>query len=99
MKLTVHKESSVEPKFLLGSIVATPHALEHLTRNEITKALSRHAVGDWGDVHEEDSGANDLALLTGERLLSVYTSSSGRKFWLITEADRSSTTVLLPEDY
>jgi hypothetical protein len=99
MKLTIHKESSAQPKFQLGSIVATPHALEHVTHADIVKALSRHVKGDWGDVHEEDAGANDLALTTGTRLLSVYTSSSGRTFWVLTEADRSATTVLLPEDY
>jgi hypothetical protein len=62
-------------------------------------ALARHSSGDWGDVCEEDRKENDLSLKEGFRLLSVYTTSTGTKLWIITEADRSVTTVLLPEDY
>lgn len=60
--------------------------------------ISRHASGDWGDVDEEDSATNDRAIKNGDRLVSSYT-ISGEKVWVITEADRSSTTVLLPSEY
>ena len=56
-------------------------------------------TGDWGELDEEDKTANDEALKTGERLLSAYKSATGTKFWIITEADRSVTTILMPEDY
>lgn len=83
----------------LGQIVATPAALGVLTQPDIVAALRRHASGDWGDVDAEDRAANDDALQDGTRLLSVYQSASGTTFWVITEADRSVTTVLLPDDY
>lgn len=86
-------------KFNSGQVVATPNALEELTAEEIQQALRRHVSGDWGDVDEEDWQENDLSLQAGFRLLSVYHTAAGRKFWIITEADRSSTTVLMPEDY
>ena len=83
----------------LGRLVATPAALAALSQADIVAALRRHAVGDWGDVEPDDRAANDDALKSGDRLLSVYFSGTGTKFWVITEADRSSTTVLLPDDY
>jgi len=83
----------------LGRIVATPNALGKLTPEDILVAIQRHQAGDWGDVDEEDRRENDLSLKEGFRLLSVYHSKNGTKFWIITEADRSVTTVLLPEDY
>ena len=86
-------------KFRLGHIVATPNALSQLTPEDITRAIGRHQSGDWGDVCDEDRQENDLSLQKGFRLLSVYQSGQGVKFWLITEADRSATTVLMPEDY
>jgi len=61
--------------------------------------LVRHIAGDWGDVDEHDRRENELSLIHGLRLLSAYTLSSGTKIWVITEADRSATTVLLPEEY
>jgi hypothetical protein len=61
--------------------------------------LQRHQAGDWGDVDEHDRQENELSLKNGFRLLSVYHAANGVKFWIITEADRSATTVLLPEDY
>ena len=85
--------------FPLGRIVATPNALENLTQEDIMPVLRRHASGDWGDLDEEDKRANDLALKNGSRLLSAYHAKNGTKFWIITEADRSVTTLLLPEDY
>ena len=86
-------------KVPLGHIVATPAALGAVSQPDIVAALRRHAVGDWGDVTPEDRAANDDALKSGERLLSVYQSATGTTFWVITEADRSATTVLLPDDY
>ena len=83
----------------LGQTVATPAALGVLTQPDVVAALRRHASGDWGDVDAHDRAANDDAMRTGERLLSVYRSANGTTFWVITEADRSVTTVLLPEDY
>jgi hypothetical protein len=83
----------------LGHILATPAALRALTATDIETALARHRHGDWGDCSPEDAAENDRSLTTRLRLLSVYHSEAGVKFWIITEADRSSTTVLLPEDY
>ena len=88
-----------QPKFSLGEVVATAHAMATLTGPDMQLALQRHVTGDWGKVGKEDRQANEQALLNGTRLLSIYESSKGVKFWIITEADRSATTVLLPEDY
>lgn len=88
-----------EPRFPLGQICATPAALDALSPEDIQSALGRHVRGDWGDVCREDKDLNEMALLSGTRLLSSYQNQAGRKFWIITEADRSLTTVLLPEDY
>ena len=84
--------------FPLGQVVITPNALEQLDQSDVLKSLSRHVRGDWGDCCKEDAKANDLALEEGSRLFSVYFSSN-IKFWIITEHDRSATTILLPEDY
>jgi hypothetical protein len=86
-------------KFGIGHIVATPNALAHMNRDDILQGLKRHQSGDWGDVDEHDRSPNDQSLVDGTRLLSVYHAANGTKFWLITEADRSVTTILLPEDY
>lgn len=82
----------------LGQVVITRNALDSLSKDAVYAALARHQVGDWGDVCEEDSGANDESLKDGSRILSVYRDGE-TTFWIITEADRSVTTVLLPEDY
>jgi hypothetical protein len=86
-------------RFRLGRIVATPHALEVITPEDITVGIGRHQAGDWGDLDAEDRTANEEALTQGMRILSQYRSTKGVKFWIITEADRSVTTVLLPEEY
>ena len=86
-------------KFRLGRILSTPNALAHISNEDILNAIQRHQGGDWGDVNAEDSTANDRALIDGSRVLSVYHAADGVKFWIITEGDRSATTVLLPEDY
>ena len=88
------------PTFVsLGRIVATPAALAAVSPLDITAALRRHASGDWGEVNPDDRAANDDAVRFGERLLSVYRTASGITFWVLTEADRFATTVLLPDDY
>jgi len=92
-------ESLPTARFRLGQIVSTPNALSQLTLEDILAAIQRHEAGDWGEVDAHDRAANDHALRDGTRLFSVYRSASGVKFWIITEADRSSTTILLPEDY
>lgn len=86
-------------RFRLGRIVSTPNALNRIPNEVILRALGRHQAGDWGDVDEEDREANERALKEGTRLLSMYHSDEGVKFWIITEADRSASVVLLPEDY
>jgi hypothetical protein len=89
------------PKFTLGSLVATPAALEALERASQSPAefLSRHAAGDWGDVDANDRKLNDAAVNNGERIPSAYKTLKGERLWIITEADRSSTCILLPEEY
>ena len=86
-------------KFPLGRLVSTAAVLLEVHNDELSTALNRHLAGDWGDVCEEDRAENDFSLEHGYRLLSVYRTEYGVKFWIITEADRSSTTVLLPEEY
>jgi hypothetical protein len=87
--------------FPLGQLVATPGALEALAASGQTPAefLARHRAGDWGDLCPEDRRLNDQALREGTRLLSAYRTVKGVKLWVITEADRSSTCLLLPEEY
>ena len=89
------------PLFPLGQIVATPAAMAVLAEANDDAAifLARHVAGDWGDICLEDKSLNDAALTDGGRLLSVYRTSKGVTLWIITEADRSVTTILLPEDY
>jgi hypothetical protein len=86
-------------RFPLGQIVITQGALAALTANDAMLGLLRHSKADWGDVCPEDAQLNNAALNDGTRLLSAYRSSGGSRFWIITEADRSVTTVLLPEEY
>lgn len=88
-------------KFPLGQIVATPAALDLLNQlGELpSKFLDRHAAGDWGEVSLEDRQANDSDLLTGGRLVSSYDLKFGHRVMIITEADRSATTLLLPSEY
>ncbi len=84
---------------ILGEVYATPGVLTQISNPEIAFALARHRNCDWGEVCKEDWELNDEALELGHRILSAYTSSNGVKFWIITEADRSYTTVLLPEEF
>jgi hypothetical protein len=86
-------------RFLLGRIVATSNALSRIAQEDILFGIQRHQVGDWGELRNEDIEENEGSLHDGGRLLSVFYSVTGVKFYIITEADRSVTTVLLPEDY
>lgn len=83
----------------LGRVVYTPGAQAELSVTEIMAALKRHATGDWGDLDKHDKRANDAAAKHGDRILSAYKSEKGNKFWIITEWDRSVTTILLPDEY
>ena len=89
------------PKFPLGQIVATPGALRALgaSGNTPQEFLDRHVSGDWGELDKKDVAENDLSLKEGLRILSAYHLRDGTKIWIITEADRSSTCILLPEEY
>jgi hypothetical protein len=91
-------EGIVAGDFPLGQLVITRNAAGRLTPEEIVEGVVRHARGDWDDVSPEDAAENELSLRAGLRLLSAYGRGEHR-FWVITEADRSATTVLLPEDY
>jgi len=90
-----------KPRFPLGQVVATPGALEALeaTGDNAADYLTRHVTGDWGDLEAEDKQENELSVEKGFRILSAYHLSDGTKIWLITEADRSVTTLLLPSEY
>jgi hypothetical protein len=88
-----------QEKFPLGQTVITPKARETLNPEDVQLCLARHASGDWGDVDEHDRRENELSMTKLLRLFSVYHDRNKVKFWIITEADRSATTILLPEDY
>jgi hypothetical protein len=86
-------------RFALGRIVATPGALEAAGPEGCLVLLRRHAAGDWGDLDAHDLRENGRALKTGARIFSAYETSRAGRIWIITEADRSSTCILLPEEY
>jgi hypothetical protein len=88
-------------KFSLGIIVGTTAAVAALERNNQlpTAFLERHESGDWGEVSEEAKKENDLSVEEGFRILSVYSLKDGTKIWILTEDDRSVTTLLLPDDH
>ena len=88
-------------KFALGTIVATPGALDALTTADDSPSdyIRRHAELDRGTLCDEDVQSNLDAVRMGLRVFSAFTLSDGVKIWIITEADRSVTTVLLPEEY
>lgn len=89
------------PRFPMGQPAITPaaEAVLHAASIHPLRLLARHIHGDWGDLPVEDIAANELALLTSKRLLSSYTLSGNVKVWIITEADRSVTTILMPDEY
>ena len=99
--------STTKQTFSLGQIVATRGALAAVPPGRMTEALSRHRRGDWGCVCQDDAAENDRALAEGWRILSAYPIDPSKPakgyganvFWIITEADRSVTTFLLPDEY
>ncbi len=94
-------KSAQPAKFSSGVVVATPGALAALTDSgqNAVHFLARHLRGDWGDVDTADGQANDHALMHHGRLLSAYVLNTGERLWIITEWDRSATTLLLPSEY
>lgn len=92
---------SKQPAFELGQIVATPGALTALEKagQQPGEFLTRHVNREWGDLSDEDRKENDHSVEHGFRLLSSYRKNAGDKLWIITESDRSVTTLLLPEEY
>lgn len=95
----MHIQQRFTQKFELGQVLITPGAHDALNLRDVASSLVRHAGGDWGDVCDEDKAVNDEALATGDRILSAYHDRNDTKFWIITEWDRSATTILLPDEY
>lgn len=95
------EENGPKPLFELGQIVGTPGALQELQEAEQNpiELIFRHVTGDWGDLCEEDIEENEFSLERGLRILSAYELATGKKIWVITEHDRSVTTILRPIDY
>lgn len=91
----------LRPLFSLGETNATPGAIAALEQagKSHSEYFARHHGGDWGDLTDEDKDANEYALISGLRILSAYRLSDEVKIWIITEADRSASTILLPEEY
>lgn len=89
------------PRFALGQLAITTGARDALTESEQSpnEFLQRHANGDWGELDEYDRRENELSIRDGFRILSAYRTRLGSRLWIITEADRSATTILLPEEY
>jgi hypothetical protein len=85
----------------LGEVVATPGALEALAVAQVEPRalLARHRSGDWGEIPPEDARENRRSLEHGWRVISSYPLSTGARVWVLTEANRSATTLLLPEEY
>lgn len=94
-----HHGADSAPRFDLGRLLITTGAGAELTAGEIKFALLRHRCGDWGEIGDEDAARNDVALETSGRLVSVFISKRLNRFYVITEADRSETTILLPHEY
>jgi len=86
-------------KFPLGKVVATRGVLAKVKDEDITRCIERHSRGDWGDLCKEDKQLNEEALKFGNRLFSSYVLSDDLEVYVITEWDKSVTTVLLPEEY
>ena len=95
------QQTQKKPLFDLGQLVATPGALAVLEKSgqNAMEFLSRHVTGDWGDIPEEDKKENRFSLEKGFRLMSSYRTTAGAVVWVITEANRSHSTLLLPEEY
>ena len=95
---TAHRKSI---NLRLGRLLSTPGAIAAMakTGQDPLELLNRHRSGDWGDIDAQDWAANDQAVIQDERILSVYTLKDGVRLWIITEADRAATTLLLPNEY
>ena len=87
--------------FEMNMVVATPGAMGALERAHQVpwEFLARHVSGDWGEVPQEDRVENEVCVLNGYRILSAYRTKLGERLWILTEADRALTTILLPEEY
>lgn len=85
--------------FPLGKVAITPGALQILAGDNLMVYLRAHQSGNWGVISPKDARENDLAVAKGLRILSAYRTLQGQEIWVITEADRSLTTILLPEEY
>ena len=96
--LTLRLRVTRTPRFELGRLCITASAAQAVPTEEVLRAVARHATGDWGLLCPQDWQQNEEALRQGGRLLSVYRSSTGHRFYVITESPRHQTTVLLPED-
>lgn len=100
--MTADEKAKIDsPLFPLGKIEATPGSFVRMSEcgASFASLLARHASGDWGDCDAEDRAANDAAVLEMSRVFSSYTLTGGRRVWVITEADRSATRFLLPDEY
>ncbi len=97
--VTLQIQMTRTPRFSLGRMSITPNAARAVPQAEVFQALARHAAGDWRRLDEHDRQENERALQHGGRVFSAYDASTGQKFWVITEANFTLTTVLLPEDY
>lgn len=92
------RKLGMKPLFALGEVVVTPGALEHLSWMQIMRLVGRHVTGDWGDLDDEDIRENEISVKRGYRIFSAYFVGD-TKFYVITEHDRSYTTILLPDEY
>ena len=97
--ISMETTKCTDVKFCLGTLFITPGAMKELSPLEVLAAVGRHSRGDWGEVNEDDCEENEFSLREGFRLLSAYRGGNDTKFWVITEHDRSATTVLLPGEY
>lgn len=97
-KINVTREYEVA-RFNVGNTFATKRVLDEIDIADVSFAVLRHQLGDWGDVCVYDKNRNDIALDQGGRIFSRYRDRKCKKFWVITEADRTSTTILFPEEY
>lgn len=93
------QDGTLRPLFEVGLVITAPAAQAALTPDDVQTALDRHSRGDWGVLDTIDRRQNLRAMSTGQPVQSIYESQTGRKFWVITTADRSQTSVLLAEDY
>jgi len=101
MEKQITDKNPLVPKFSLGRVVATPGALRALAEANQSpfEFIERHQAGDWGELCEEDQKENEFSVRNGFRILSAYRTRNNVKLWVITEADRSSTCLLLPQEY